>query len=40
MAIEGHGRDHREYRKKKKNPEMDLELTEIRERMEDLALWM
>ena len=29
-----------EPQQQKKNPEMDMELTEIRERMEELALWM
>ena len=38
MATEGHGHGHREDRKLQKNPEMDLELTEIRARMEDIAL--
>jgi hypothetical protein len=40
MATEGHERGRREGRKKKCNPEMDLELNEIRERMEQLALRM
>jgi hypothetical protein len=40
MATEGHERGQREGRKKKCNPEMDLELNEIRERMERLALRM
>jgi hypothetical protein len=40
MATEGHGHGRREDRKKKRNPEMDLELSEIRERMEQLTLKM
>jgi hypothetical protein len=40
MATKGHGHGHREDRKQKKNPEMDLELTEIRERMEEISLWV
>jgi hypothetical protein len=40
MATEGHGHGRREDYKKKCNPEMDLELNEIRERMEQLALRM
>jgi hypothetical protein len=38
MATEGHGHGGREDHKQKKNPEMDLELAEIRARMEELAL--
>jgi hypothetical protein len=38
MATEGHGHGHREDCKQKKNPKMDLELAEIRARMEELAL--
>jgi hypothetical protein len=37
MATEGHGRGHWEDWKKKRNPKMDLELAEIRARMEELA---
>jgi hypothetical protein len=33
MDTKGHGCGHREDHKKKKNPEMDLELIEIRARM-------
>jgi hypothetical protein len=40
MATEGHEHGRREGHKKKCNPEMDLELNEIRERMEQLALRM
>jgi hypothetical protein len=40
MTTEGHGRGRREDHKKKINPEMDLELKEIRSRMEQLALKM
>jgi hypothetical protein len=40
MATEGHERGQREGYKKKINPEMDLELNEIRARMEQLALRM
>jgi hypothetical protein len=40
MATEGHECGRREDYKKKCNPEMDLELNEIRERMEQLALRM
>jgi hypothetical protein len=40
MATEGHGcggkKNHQQHRKY----EMDKELTEVRERMEELALWM
>jgi hypothetical protein len=38
MATEFHGRGQREYRKNKKKSEMDLELAEVRERIEKLAL--
>jgi hypothetical protein len=38
MATEGHECGDREDCKQKKNPKMDLELPEIRERMEELAL--
>jgi hypothetical protein len=40
MATKGHGHCHWEDRKQKRNPEMDLELAEIRVRMEDLSLWV
>jgi hypothetical protein len=40
MATEVHECGRREGHKKKRNPEMDLELNEIRERMEQLALMM
>jgi hypothetical protein len=40
MATEGHGCGHREDHNKKKNLEMDLELAEVRERIEQLALRM
>ena len=40
MATEGHEHGIRENRKKKRNPEMDLDLNEIRERLEQLALMM
>jgi hypothetical protein len=40
MATEGHEHGRREGHKKKCNPEMDLELNEIRERMEQLTLKM
>jgi hypothetical protein len=38
MATKGHGRGHWEDHKHKRNPEMDMELAEIRERMEEIAL--
>jgi hypothetical protein len=38
MATKIHGHGHREDRNQKKNPEMHLELAEIRARMEELAL--
>jgi hypothetical protein len=40
MATKGHGCGHREDRKQKKNPEMDLELVEVRARIEKLTLRM
>jgi hypothetical protein len=40
MATEDHGHGHREDRKQKKNSEMDLELAEVRERIEKLVLRM
>jgi regulator of replication initiation timing len=38
MATEGHEHGQREGHKKKWNPKMDMELNEIRERMEQLTL--
>jgi hypothetical protein len=40
MVTEDHGRGHKEDHKKKKKLEMDLELTEVRARIEQLALRM
>jgi hypothetical protein len=40
MATEGHGRGHTKDCKKKKNLDMDLELTEVRARIEKFALQM
>jgi hypothetical protein len=38
MATKDDVHGHREDCKQKKNPEMDLELTEVRERIEHLSL--
>ena len=40
MATKGHGCGRREGRKKKGNPEMDMELNEIRTKMEKLSFEM
>jgi hypothetical protein len=40
MATEGHGHGRREGRKKKCNPEMDLEFNQIKAQMEKLAFKM